>query len=171
MPTYERQTRVRAPLEEVWEFHSRASGLEALTADWMGLRVESAIGPDGERDPDVLEVGSELDVSIRPFGVGPRQYWTSVIVDREREDGAAVFRDEMVHGPFDRWVHTHSFFADGSETVLRDHVEYELPVGGFTDPLSPFSELGFEGMFRDRHARTREALESTSTLEPPAAPE
>lgn len=159
MPTYERQTRVRAPLEEVWEFHSRASGLEALTADWMGLRVESVIGPDGERDPDVLEVGSELDVSIRPFDVGPRQYWTSVIVDRERTDGTAVFRDEMVHGPFDRWIHTHSFFGDGDETIVRDHVEYTLPLGPIGRLGTPFSSVGFEAMFRDRHRRTRTELE------------
>ena len=159
MPTYERQTRVRAPLETVWEFHSRASGLEALTADWMGLRVESAIGPDGERDPNVLEVGSELDVSIRPLGVGPRQYWTSAIVERERSDGTAVFRDEMVHGPFDRWVHTHSFFADGDETIVRDHVDYALPLGPVGRLGEPFSGVGFEAMFRDRHRRTRTELE------------
>ncbi|AXR81586.1 SRPBCC family protein [Natrarchaeobaculum sulfurireducens] len=159
MPTYERQTRVRAPFEDVWEFHSRASGLEALTADWMGLRVESVIGPDGESDPDVLEVGSELDVSIRPFDVGPRQHWTSVIVEREREDGAAVFRDEMVHGPFDRWVHTHSFFADGDETIVRDRVDYTLPFGPIGRLGTPFSGVGFEAMFRDRHRRTRTELE------------
>ncbi|AXR78385.1 SRPBCC family protein [Natrarchaeobaculum sulfurireducens] len=159
MPTYERQTRVRAPFEDVWEFHSRASGLEALTADWMGLRVESVIGPDGESDPDVLEVGSELDVSIRPFDVGPRQHWTSVIVEREREDGTAVFRDEMVHGPFDRWVHTHSFFADGDETIVRDRVDYTLPFGPIGRLGTPFSGVGFEAMFRDRHRRTRTELE------------
>ena len=171
MATYERETRIDASLDDVWQFHSTSAGLERLTPDWMGLRVESTMGPDGDSDPEVLEAGSELSLSIRPFGVGPRQYWTSVITQRVEKPGRAYFVDEMVHGPFKTWVHTHSFFADGSETVLRDHVEYELPVGGFTDPLSPFSELGFEGMFRDRHARTREALESTSTLEPPAAPE
>ncbi len=159
MPEYERRTRVRAPLDEVWSFHSTADGLEALTPDWMGLRVERTLGPDGDDDPAVLEAGSELVLSVRPFGVGPRQYLTSVIVDRERTDGAGSFSDEMVDGPFDRWLHTHSFYADGDETVLRDSIEYELPLGGLGDALSPFARLGFEPMFRDRHRRTREHLE------------
>ena len=89
MPTYERETTVESPFEDVWAFHSRVSGLEAVTPDWLELRVERVIGPDGETDPDVLEPGSEVALSIRPFGVGPRQHWTSVITDRERDDGAA----------------------------------------------------------------------------------
>ncbi|WP_254767600.1 SRPBCC family protein [Salinilacihabitans rarus] len=159
MPTYERVTTVSAPLESVWEFHSRLSGLEALTPAWMRLRVEAAVGPDGERDPDVLAAGSEVDLSVRPFGIGPRQGWTSVITERERADGAAYFRDEMVYGPFDRWEHTHAFYADGDRTVVRDRVEYELPLGGLGEAVGPLATLGFEPMFRHRHRATREALE------------
>lgn len=128
MPTYERETMVRSSFDDVWAFHSRISGLEGVTPDWLGLRVERVLGPDGQSEPDVLEPGSEIALSIQPFGVGPRQHWTSVITDRECEDGSAYFRDEMVHGPFDRWEHTHSFFADGDRTVIRDRVEYETPL-------------------------------------------
>ncbi|MFC4986386.1 MULTISPECIES: SRPBCC family protein [Saliphagus] len=161
MATYERETRIRAPLERVWEFHSRVSGLETLTPAWMELRVESVIGPDGEREPAVLDVGSEITLSIRPGGVGPRQHWTSVITEREREDGVAYFRDEMVDGPFDRWVHTHSFFADGRETVCRDRVEYELPslLGPLGERCPSVTGLGFEPMFRGRHAKAKAVLE------------
>ena len=159
MPTYERETVVRAPLDEVWEFHSTMSGLEALTPEWMGLRIERAVGPDGEPDPDVLEEGSEIAMSMRPFGIGPRRHWTSVIVERDRGDGVAYFRDEMVHGPFERWTHTHAFYADGTETVVRDRVEYDFPLGVLGDVFEPFSEVGFEPMFRTRHRLTKELLE------------
>lgn len=159
MPSYERATRVRAPLEEVWRFHSRVAGLETLTPGWMRLRVEGVVGPDGELDPAVLEEGAEITLSIRPFGVGPRQRWTSVITDRARGDGAAYFRDEMVEGPFDRWRHTHAFYADGDETVVRDRVEFELPMGALGDAVEPLSRLGFEPMFRHRHRTTRRVLE------------
>ncbi|MFC4544459.1 SRPBCC family protein [Halosolutus amylolyticus] len=163
MPSYERETTVQAPLEDVWEFHSRVNGLEAVTPAWMGLRVERVIGPDGEPDPELLEAGSEIDLSMRPFGVGPRQHWTSIITERERTDGSAYFRDEMVHGPFGRWVHTHSFYAAGEETVVRDHVDYELPLvqrlGGLADATAPFSQAGFEAMFRNRHRATKAHFE------------
>lgn len=125
----------------------------------MGLRVERVIGPDGEANPDVLETGSEIALSIRPLGVGPRQHWTSVITARERADGSALFRDEMVHGPFDRWEHTHSFIADGERTIVRDHVAYALPAGRLGAAVTPLSRVGFEGMFRARHASTKARLE------------
>ncbi len=159
MRTYTRDVRVQAPFEAVWEFHSTERGLEALTADWLHLRVERVIGPDGTDDPAVLEPGAELSVSMQPLGLGPRQYWTSEIVARDRTDGSGYFRDEMVHGPFDHWQHTHSFFADGDETIVRDHVAYELPFGALGALAEPFSGIGFELMFRDRHRRTSQALE------------
>jgi len=159
MPTYERETTVRSSFDDVWAFHSRITGLKEVTPDWLNLRVERVIGPDGEANPDVLEPGSEVALSIQPFGVGPRQHWTSVITDREREDGSAYFRDEMVHGPFDRWEHTHTFFADDDRTVVLDRVDYELPFGPLGDAAEPFSKPGFAAMFRARHRLAKARLE------------
>lgn len=159
MATYQRAVRVDAPLEEVWAFHSRIDGLEALTPDWMNLRVEEIRGPDGEASGDdaVLEPGTAVRLSMRPFGAGPRQRWTSRITRREAGDGAAVFADEMVDGPFPEWHHTHYFYADGDDrTLVRDRVEYRLPVVG---DLFGLGWVGFEPMFRDRHRRTKRRLE------------
>jgi len=159
MATYSRLTRVSAPLADVWDFHSRVSGLEALTPDWTNLRIESVTGPDGEADPEILETGSEIRMSMRPFGVGPRQRWTSVIVSRESGDERASFRDEMRGGPFAKWVHTHRFVADGAETIVEDEVEYELPGGPLGRSASPLAVVGFEPMFRARHRKTKRLLE------------
>lgn len=157
MAVYERQVRVDAPLDDVWAFHSTIDGLRALTPDWMHLRVESITGPDGDPDPDVLDAGTSIRLSIRPFGVGPRQTWTSSITDRERSDTEATFEDEMIDGPFDTWVHTHRFRAADGGTVVIDHVEYTLPgiLHGISGVASPF----FEPMFAYRHRRTRRLLE------------
>jgi ligand-binding SRPBCC domain-containing protein len=159
MSVYERETRIHVPFEEVWDFHSRAEGLEALTPSFMNLRVERILGPSDERDPDQLEEGSRIDATVRPFGVGPRQGWTSAIVEREEHDSAAVFVDEMKDGPFPSWQHTHSFYADGPETLIRDHVEYELPFGSLGRIASQFGSVGFEPMFRYRHWKTGRVLE------------
>lgn len=159
MDTYERSVRVEAPLDEVWAFHDRIEGLEALTPEWLRLAVESVRGPDGERDPAGLVPGTDIRLSVRPCGVGPRIEWTSRILDRQRSAGSAYFRDEMRDGPFRQWVHDHCFFADGDGTVLRDRVRYELPVGGLGRTLGPLGWFGFEPMFRERHRRTRQLLE------------
>ncbi|USZ68636.1 cyclase [Halorussus salilacus] len=167
MATYRRAVRVDAPLEAVWEFHSRIEGLRALTPDWMNLRVEAVRGPDGSdrtaETDHTLAAGTEIDLSVRPFGVGPRQRWTSRITRRDRGDGSAVFEDVMDDGPFPRWRHVHGFYADGEGTLVRDRVTYDLPVVGSVpvvgDLLGPLGWLGFEPMFRDRHRRTRQILE------------
>ena len=96
---------------------------------------------------------------MRPFGVGPRQQWTSVITEREPGDGTAMFRDTMEGGPFAEWEHTHSFYADGDGTVIHDHVEYQLPFGPLGRTLGPLAVVGLEPMLRDRHGKTKTLLE------------
>ena len=173
MPTYRRTTRIPAPIDEVWAFHATIDGLRELTPGWMNLRIGAVEGPDGKRNPPVLSAGSRIRMSIRPFGVVPRQRWTSRIVERDPDDGpgrgspdgesheegpsvegSAYFVDEMIDGPFRTWEHTHAFYADGDGTRLVDTVEYRLPFGSLGDAVGPFAKVGFEGMFRDRHRRT-----------------
>jgi ligand-binding SRPBCC domain-containing protein len=160
MVTYRRETWIDAPFDEVWAFHATTDGLEALTPDFMHLEIETVTGPDGETDPEELGAGSRIEMSVRPFGVGPRQQIVSVITERTLEDGAGFFRDVMEAGPFDQWKHTHQFFADGSRTRLVDRVEYRLPGGRLGRAASPLGRLGLAPMFRDRHRRTRRLLEA-----------
>lgn len=153
---FTRRTRLEAPLEDVVAFHSTVDGLVAVTPGWMNLRVERLRGPDGDTDPDVLEAGTELSLSMRPFGVGPRQWWETRIVTRERGDGSAMFRDVMDSGPFPRWVHTHRFERDGEGTVMTDEVRYQLPL--LPGPLSWLGRPFLELLFAYRHRRTRRLL-------------
>jgi ligand-binding SRPBCC domain-containing protein len=159
MPVFEYESRVDAPLGDVWEFHSTTDGLVELTPRWMNLTVEATRGPGGEPSPDVLVEGSEVDVSLKPLGVLPRASWRSVIVERENDDGHARFVDEMEDGPFKRWRHTHEFVADGDGTVVRDRVEYALPLWMLGRVGSPAFRLNALFMFRYRHRRTRGLLE------------
>ncbi|WP_254543614.1 SRPBCC family protein [Halomarina pelagica] len=159
MVVFERETRVDAPFENVWRFHSRIQGLEALTPGFLNLEIERVVGPDDERNPEVLAAGTRVYASIRPFGVGPRRRWVSVIVEREAGEDAARFVDEMEGGPFPRWRHTHRFERDGDGTIVRDRVEYELPCGRLGAVAAAFGDLGFGPMFRYRHHRTRTLFE------------
>ena len=161
MSTYRRRSRIRAPLDEVWEFHSTIDGLEALTPDWMGLRVESVRGPDGDSDPDVLVEGTEITMASKPFGLAPETRWISRITDRREGEGYCMFRDDMLGGPFALWIHTHEMYGDSGETVLIDTVEYELPSPA--DRLDSAAVVGFEPMFRYRHRKTKELLEKPET--------
>ena len=106
----------------------------------------------------MLEAGATVTLSVRPFGVGPRQRWTSRIVESGRSDGVATFRDAMVEGPFPHWVHTHRFVADGDETVVVDRVDYRLPL--LPGPASALGRPALEALFAYRHRATRRRLET-----------
>lgn len=162
MAVYERETRVHAPLEDVWAFHSTTDGLVALTPSWLDLTVESVSGPDGEANPEELGEGSVVELSVRPFGVGQRRHTKSVVERRQRDDGAALFQDRMVEGPFAEWIHTHAFYASNGDTIIRDRVEYELPHGPVGTVAARGMVAGLEPMFRHRHRRARELLEDRS---------
>lgn len=158
MAVFERTVWVDAPLEEVWKFHSRIEGLETLTPSWFHLRVESVTGPDGSPDPDELVPGTEIRMSMQPGGIGPRQRWTSRILEREATEESAYFTDEMTDGPFSRWHHTHRFYAEDGGTRIIDRVEYAVslgPVRGLSVAARPVLDL----MFAARHRRTKTELE------------
>jgi len=158
MATFERSTWIDAPLAEVWAFHATTDGLVHVTPDWLGLRVEGVDSPGEAYDAPELTAGAEVTLVVRPVGGGPRVRWTSRIVARERDDGRALFRDRMISGPFQTWIHTHRFAAEDGGTRMVDHVQFELPLG----PLSGASAValpGFELVFADRHRRTRTILE------------
>jgi len=156
MATFERELRVRAPLADVWAFHSTTDGLRSLTPNWLNLRIERIERPTDEPEAHVLTAGTRIHASVRPFGVGPRQTWVSHITEREESEEKAYFVDVMEGGPFSEWEHTHLFYADGDETLIRDHVEYRGPVGGVGDGLA---ELGLAPMFWYRHRRTSAILD------------
>lgn len=158
MAVFERSVSVRAPLDEVWAFHATVEGLEAVTPGWFNLRVESVVGPDGQSTTGELNEGDEVTLSVRPFGVGSRQSWTSRILRRELSDDHAVFIDEMLDGPFPRWHHTHRFEAISVGTRMTDRVEYTLPLGPGSG-LSGIAWPGFAAVFAQRHRATKRQLE------------
>jgi ligand-binding SRPBCC domain-containing protein len=159
MAVYRKEARIDAPLSAVWEFHSRIDGLEALTPGFLGLTVDRITGPDGEPNPEVLETGSTIEMGLQPLGAGPRQRWIAEIGEREREGDTAHFVDTMAEGPLPEWRHTHSFRADGDQTLLLDEVEYRLPGGRLGELAGPLGTLGFEPMFQYRHWKTKRLLE------------
>lgn len=159
MPEFEYESRVRAPLDTVWDFHSTADGLVKLTPDWFHLSIDEIRGPEGESGTEILEAGSVIELSVQPLGVGPRQSETSRIEEREHVDGSAYFVDVMEDGPFDSWRHKHSFHADGDATLCVDHVEYAPPLGRLGALASPVVSLGLDRLFRYRHRTLRSLLE------------
>lgn len=113
----EREQRVARPIGEVFAYFERPENLERLTPPWMRMQFLTP-------SPAPMHVGSAIDYVVRVHGVSLR--WTTLITEY---DPPHRFVDVQLRGPYALWHHTHTFEADGNETILRDRVRYALPFG------------------------------------------
>ena len=117
METFIHRTRINAPADEVFRWHTRPGALERLTPPWAPVEM---VARSGGVTNGALAV---LRLRFGPLS----QYWVAEHRDYEEN---RQFRDVQVSGPFAHWVHTHRFEPDGpSACYLEDHIEYALPLG------------------------------------------
>jgi ligand-binding SRPBCC domain-containing protein len=137
-------TRLRRPLDEVFEFFSDARNLECIKPP--GLKVE-ILSPDDITMGD----GALIDYSVRLRGVPFR--WRSRIRDWNPPFG---FVDEQVTGPYSLWHHIHTFAEEGEVVRMDDIVYYRLPAWPFGEIAGPWVRREIERIFAHRDAKIRE---------------
>ena len=144
----ERRQHLRLPLDEVFAFFAEARNLERITPPW--LRFELIAGDRGE-----MGAGTLIDYRLRLHRMPIR--WTSRI---EEWDPGRAFVDRQVRGPYRLWRHRHSFTAEDGGTLVRDQVDYALPLGRLGELAHPlFVRRDLERIFAYRHRAVREQLE------------
>jgi uncharacterized protein len=143
MPIFEWSSTMPASADEVFAYHARPGAFRRLAPPWQKLVVREETG-------DVTGGRVAFDVWFGPV----RRHWVA-------EMGSAMpgrqFVDRQVEGPFSEWEHVHRFVPiDAQKSELRDHIEYRLPAGGFTDAVGegPAGKT-LSRLFRFRHERTR----------------
>lgn len=105
------------PPDQIFPYFSAEKNLEELTPSFLKFRVLGKNTPSIER-------GTLIDYRLSIHGVPAR--WQTEITDWQPN---RVFVDEQRSGPYRRWVHTHEFNALGGGTLMRDRVQYKLPLG------------------------------------------
>lgn len=114
---FERVTRIRAPIERVFDL---SLDLDMHAASMASSHERAIAGVTTGR----LGLGEEVTWRARHLGVT----WT--LTSRVTElDRPARFVDEQARGPFARFRHVHTFVADGPVTVMTDFVEFAAPLG------------------------------------------
>lgn len=108
---------IRRPVHQVFKFFSRPENLALITPPNLGFTIRTP-------DPIEMSVGLQIQYSIRLAGL--RTGWTSVITEF---DAPHRFVDEQLRGPYRLWRHRHTFEAVEGGTLVRDEVEYALPLG------------------------------------------
>ena len=147
----EREQRIARPLDEVFDFFAAARNLERLTPPWLRFEVLTP-------EPIGMRVGTLIDYRLRVHGIPLR--WTSRI--EEWEPGRS-FIDRQLRGPYGLWRHRHTFNADGEATMVRDTVDYALPLGALGELAHHLFVRGdLERIFAYRRRAVLEALAANS---------
>ena len=97
-----------APIDEAFEFFSRAENLEAITPPLLKFRIV-------ELGDEEMKVGTLIRYRLKLHGI-PVSWLTRI----EAWDPPHGFVDRQLRGPYALWHHTHSFEPiDGGGGVER----------------------------------------------------
>lgn len=108
-----REQTLDAPVEEAFEFFSRAENLEAITPPLLRFRITT-------EGPIEMRAGTLIRYRLRLRGV-PVSWLTRI----ETWDPPHGFVDRQIRGPYALWHHTHSFEQlDDGRTRMVDLVRY-----------------------------------------------
>lgn len=108
---------VPRPLNEVFEFFSRAENLQQLTPPWLHFHILSV-------DPQLVRKGTLVRYFLR-WRIFPIRSTTGII----DWDPPHRFVDLQLKGPYKLWHHQHRFIPEGNGTRILDEIEYRLPFG------------------------------------------
>jgi ligand-binding SRPBCC domain-containing protein len=152
---YVKESRINAPPRVVFGFHESPDALKMLIPPWEHMRVIESSGS--------LRPGSRVVLRGKAWIVPVR--WVAVHTEYEPPH---LFADVQESGPFTTWLHRHHMLDDGQGgTILRDEVDYELPMGRLGQWLAgPFVRRRLERMFSFRHQVTRQAIERPAERTP-----
>jgi len=117
MPVIEIQTKIKAPIEVVFDL-ARNITLHEISA---GSSNEKAIAGVTS---GLINLNETVTWRAKHFGVYQRM--TVKITEMKKPN---TFTDEMVKGIFKRFRHTHTFIQEGKETIMKDNFEYKAPLG------------------------------------------
>lgn len=103
--------------EDVFAFFADAFNLELITPPFLNFGVLTTA-------PIELHRGTLIDYRLKLYGLKMR--WQTRI---ECYEPPRRFSDLQLKGPYRYWHHRHEFEAVDGGTLMRDRVEYELPLG------------------------------------------
>jgi ligand-binding SRPBCC domain-containing protein len=158
------------PVETVFDFFANPENLPRLMPAWQKARIEEAtFAPPPPRPGGIVSgggriaagKGTRMTISFRPVPFSPlRVPWDAEITEFAWNEH---FCDVQHRGPFAYWRHCHRLETQRRDsrdgTLLRDHVEYELPLGVLGDLANAVfvrSQMG--AIFRYRQQQTAALL-------------
>ena len=114
-----KEQQIQCDLASAWEFFSNPFNLSKITPLDMGFVVKSEI-----KEKEIFE-GMEIDYVVSPV-LGIPMKWKTRIT---QVDDQKSFTDFQLKGPYKYWNHYHEFLPNEEGVLIKDTVDYELPLG------------------------------------------
>ncbi|MDT8411221.1 MAG: SRPBCC family protein [Vicingaceae bacterium] len=111
--------KIKASIDEVWEFISSPANLKEITPDYMGFDITS------NEIPDKMYQGMIVSYKVSPL-LGIRTTWVTEISQVKEKE---YFVDEQLVGPYKLWHHQHIIQPIKGGVLMKDIVSYAPPFG------------------------------------------
>lgn len=144
---FTQDTQLDVPRAFAFEWHKRPGAFQRLSPPWEDLRVVQPANGIGD--------GERLVFKVR---MGP--IWQPWVAEHFGYEEGRQFCDRQVSGPFSLWKHRHLFEDTQKGSVIRDQVEYRLPLAPLSD-VAPkcLVEDKIRAMFAYRRAVAKADIE------------
>lgn len=114
-----REQQLNCDIETAWKFFSSANNLSKITPKEMNFVVLTKF------ENDEIYEGMIIDYFVSPlFGI--KMKWQTEII---HVDFQKSFTDFQKKGPYKLWHHFHGFIENEDGVLMKDTVDYELPLG------------------------------------------
>lgn len=106
-------------IDTAWKFFSSPHNLSKITPKEMNFVVLSEITADS------IYEGMIIDYTVTPLLGVPLKWKTRI----SQVDHLKSFTDFQEKGPYKLWNHRHEFIQNQEGVLMKDTVDYELPMG------------------------------------------
>ncbi len=113
------QQKLKASLDEVWDFISSPANLSKITPEYMGFIITS------EYLPSRMYPGMMISYLVSPV-MGIKTTWVTEITQVRDK---SFFVDEQRVGPYALWHHEHHLEPIKNGVLMTDIVSYKPPLG------------------------------------------
>ena len=110
------ETWLPLPPEELFPFFADAANINAITPPWLHFQVVTP-------GPIEMRAGTLIDYKLQVRGL-PMRWRTRINVWQPPHR----FVDEQIRGPYQKWIHAHTFEPHDGGTLARDVVWYAVPL-------------------------------------------
>lgn len=114
-----REQQLNCTIETAWKFFSSPHNLSEITPASMNFVVLSDV-----KNKPVFK-GMEINYRVSPL-LGIPMRWKTII---SQVDELKSFTDFQESGPYKYWNHFHEFIPNEKGVLMKDTVDYELPLG------------------------------------------